>query len=141
MVGWNPSPSVVVGGFVAVGVDSLALVVVGGGFACFQLLQPSWSPARSPHRLPLVRRFVFPCLLASLTLLLPPPFALLRAHIPLERGGAAEATSSLLRENRSVLREPTSLNRGEGLVVGLMGEVGGGEGEGKGVVERWWWRE
>ena len=30
---------------------------------------------------------------------------------------------------RAMLTEPTSLNRGEGLVTGLTGEVGGGEGE------------
>jgi hypothetical protein len=32
----------------------------------------------------------------------------------------------------AVLNEPTSLNRGEGLVSGLMGEVGGREGEREG---------
>ena len=31
-----------------------------------------------------------------------------------------------------MLREPTSLDRGEGLVPGLMGEVVGGEGERRG---------
>ena len=31
-----------------------------------------------------------------------------------------------------VLKEPTSLNRGEGLVSGLTREAGGGEGKGKG---------
>ena len=33
------------------------------------------------------------------------------------------------------MRVPTSLNRGEGLVAELMGEVGGGAGEGKGGGE------
>jgi hypothetical protein len=42
------------------------------------------------------------------------------------------------------LVEPTSLNRGEGLVAGFAGEIGGVEGQGEGqgevVVEKWWWR-
>ena len=33
-----------------------------------------------------------------------------------------------------VLTHPTSLNRGEGLVTGMMGKVGGVEGEGEGEV-------
>jgi len=39
-----------------------------------------------------------------------------------------------------MLTEPTSLNRGEGLVTGTPGEVGGGDGasEGGGRVEEWW---
>ena len=37
-----------------------------------------------------------------------------------------------------MLKGPTSLNRGEGFVVWLMGEVRGGEDEGKGVVRGWW---
>jgi hypothetical protein len=37
-----------------------------------------------------------------------------------------------------VLMEPTSLNRGEGLISGSTGEVGGGEGEREGGEERWW---
>ena len=36
-----------------------------------------------------------------------------------------------------VLTQPTSLNRGERLVTGMMGEVGGVEGEGKGEVSGW----
>jgi hypothetical protein len=39
-----------------------------------------------------------------------------------------------------MLTEPTSLNRGEGLVTGFAGDVGGGEGAsegGGGVEERW----
>jgi len=38
--------------------------------------------------------------------------------------------------------EPTSLNRGEGLVTGSPGDVVGGVGAsegGGGVEERWWW--
>jgi len=38
--------------------------------------------------------------------------------------------------------EPTSLNRGEGLVTGSPGDVLGGVGTsegGGGVEERWWW--
>jgi len=38
--------------------------------------------------------------------------------------------------------EPTSLNRGEKLVMGLPGDVVGGVGMsegGGGVEERWWW--
>jgi len=38
--------------------------------------------------------------------------------------------------------EPTSLNRGGGLVMGLPGKVVGGVGAsegGGGVEERWWW--
>ena len=43
------------------------------------------------------------------------------------RGGC---TCDLASEGvEAVLNEPTSLNRGEGLVAGLTGEVGGGEGE------------
>ena len=43
------------------------------------------------------------------------------------RGGC---TCDLASEGvKAVLNEPTSLNRGEGLVTGLTGEVGGGEGE------------
>ena len=34
----------------------------------------------------------------------------------------------------AVLMQPTSLNRGEGLVTGMMGKVGSVEGEGKGEV-------
>ena len=34
-----------------------------------------------------------------------------------------------------VLIEPTSLNRGEGLVSGLVGEVGGVEDEGEGEMD------
>jgi hypothetical protein len=38
------------------------------------------------------------------------------------------------------LIEPTSLNRGEGLVAWLTRDAGGVEGEGEGeVVEEWWW--
>ena len=33
-----------------------------------------------------------------------------------------------------VLTQPTSLNRGEGLITGMMGEVGGIEGKGEGKV-------
>ena len=38
---------------------------------------------------------------------------------------------------------PTSLNRGEGLIAGLAGEVGSVQdvGEGEVVVKRWWWRK
>jgi len=38
--------------------------------------------------------------------------------------------------------EPTSLNRGEGLMTGSPGDVVGGVGTsegGGGVEERWWW--
>jgi hypothetical protein len=46
------------------------------------------------------------------------------------RGGC---TCDLASEGvEAVLNEPTSLNRGEGLVSGLMGEVGGREGEREG---------
>ena len=46
------------------------------------------------------------------------------------RGGC---TGDLASEGvKAVLNEPTSLNRGEGLVAGLTGEVGGREGEREG---------
>ena len=35
---------------------------------------------------------------------------------------------------KAVLTQPTSLNRGEGLIAGMMGEVGSVEGEGEGKV-------
>jgi hypothetical protein len=35
--------------------------------------------------------------------------------------------------------EPTSLNRGEGLVSRSTGEVGGREGKSEGGKVRWWW--
>ena len=41
-----------------------------------------------------------------------------------------------------MLMEPTSLNRGEGPMTGLSGDVGGGVGASKGggeVDKRWWW--
>ena len=37
-----------------------------------------------------------------------------------------------------VLIEPTSLNRGEGLIAGLLGEVGGELCWGG---RRWWWKD
>ena len=37
-----------------------------------------------------------------------------------------------------MLTEPTSLNRGEGLVTGLLGDIGGGVGVSKGGGG-WWW--
>ena len=46
------------------------------------------------------------------------------------RGGC---TSDLASEGvKAVLNEPTSLNRGEGLVAGLTGEVGGHESKREG---------
>jgi len=50
----------------------------------------------------------------------------------LGRGGCACALASEGAE--AVLIEPTSLNRGEGLVTGFAGEFGGVEGEGEGEV-------
>jgi hypothetical protein len=70
---------------------------------------------------------------APLPLLSPPSFLLLRAHIPLERGGAAVPVLASEGAKASLI-EPTSLNRGEGLVAELTCEVGGVEGEGEGEV-------
>ena len=40
-----------------------------------------------------------------------------------------------------VWREPTSLNRGEGLVTELICEFGGERARAGAVVERWWTKE
>jgi len=48
------------------------------------------------------------------------------------RGGCACVLAS--EGDEAVLIEPTSLNRGEGLVARLAGEVGGVESKGKGEV-------
>ena len=64
------------------------------------------------------------------------------AHIPLERGGSSYGCILASEEAAEMLVEPTSLNRGEGLVAMLMGSVGGGEGEGEGGRgEKLWWKE
>ena len=59
------------------------------------------------------------------------------------RKGRGGCSSILACEGAgAMLTEPTSLNRGEGLVTGTPGEVGGGEGASEGggrVVEWWWW--
>jgi hypothetical protein len=70
---------------------------------------------------------------APLPLLSPPSFLLLRAHIPLERGGAAVPVLASEGAKASLIK-PTSLNRGEGLIAELTCKVGGVEGEGKGKV-------
>ena len=59
----------------------------------------------------------------------------------MERGGATVPVLASEGAKASLI-EPTSLNRGEGLIAELTGEAGGVEGEGEGevVVERWWWR-
>jgi hypothetical protein len=65
-----------------------------------------------------------------------PPWILRRASLSRPhpygkgRGGGGRILAS--EGAAAVLREPTSLNRGEGLISGLTGEVGGVEGEGGG---------
>ena len=78
-------------------VVGVALVVVGLDSPSW-VLQPSWFLSRSPPRVPLPSPPRFPLLTCLLSPSLAPPFPLLRAHIPLERGGAADAATSLLRE-------------------------------------------
>ena len=64
------------------------------------------------------------------------------AHIPLERGGGGYGCILASEEAVEMLVEPTSLNRGEGLIAMSTGLVGGGEGEGKnGRGEKSWWKE
>jgi len=41
----------------------------------------------------------------------------------------------------AVIIQPTSLDRGEGLIYRFAGEVGGVEHEGEVVVKKWWWRK
>jgi len=69
---------------------------------------------------------------------IPPLSKYVPAHIPLERGGAGADVVRFVRPG-VLMVEPTSLNRGEGLVSGLLrvvaGELwwrGGGEGGGGG---------
>jgi len=69
-------------------------------------------------------------------IVLPPKFPPLSrnkpAHIPLERGGGGYDCILASEGAAEMLVEPTSLNRGEGLVARSTGSVGGGEGEGEG---------
>jgi hypothetical protein len=83
------------------------------GFPCFAASCP---PSSLPH---------FPLLTHLLSPSRPHPFGK-------GRGGCACALASEGAE--AVLIEPTSLNRGEGLVTGFAGEFGGVEGEGEGKV-------
>ena len=91
-------------GSTRVGPSSPSLVVVGVALVVVGLdspgwvLQLSWFLSRSPPRVPLPSPPRFPLLTRLLSPSLAPPFPLLRAHIPLERGGAADAATSLLRE-------------------------------------------
>ena len=91
-------------GSTRVGPSSPSLVIVGVALVVIGLdspswvLQPSWFLSHSPPRVPLPSPPHFPLLTCLLSPSLTPPFPLLRAHIPLERGGPADAATSLLRE-------------------------------------------
>jgi hypothetical protein len=65
-----------------------------------------------------------------------PPRILRRARLsrphPFGKGRGGWGCILASEGAEAVLKEPTSLNRGEGLVAGLTGEVGGVEGEGEG---------
>jgi hypothetical protein len=64
----------------------------------------------------------------------------------LKRGGVAGGWILASEGAEAVLKEPTSLDGGEGLAARSTGEVEGVEGEGEGgggkevVVRRWWWK-
>jgi len=72
------------------GQNSLRLVVVGLDLPAW-VLQLSWFHPPSSPRVLLLRHLVLPSSPTSFPLLLPPHFLLLHAHIPFERGGAADA--------------------------------------------------
>jgi hypothetical protein len=59
---------------------------------------------------------------------------------PFEKGRGGCSSILACEGAGAILTEPTSLNRGEGLVMGSPDDVGGGVGAsegGGGVVERW----
>jgi len=64
-------------GFVAIGVEPLALVVVGLDSPAL-VLQPSWFPMPSPPRVPILRRLVSPSFTSSYPLPHPPCFLFFR---------------------------------------------------------------
>ena len=98
------------------------------GFQCLcRLVSPSFAASYlppSPHRIPLLTRLVSSSSAPSF----PPPS---RPH-PFGKGRGSWGCILACEGAKAVLQEPTSLNRGEGLVARSTCEVGGIEGKGKG---------
>ena len=70
-----------------------------------------------------------------------PPFCSSLPDSSIQRDGCILASEGAVvlvilasEGTEAVLTQPTSLNRGEGVIAGMMGEVGGVEGEGEGEV-------